>query len=95
MKRVVISGATGAVGIALINEMISHEIKVLILTHKGSKRNEFIPKHPLVSTMDCSLEDMQYTYANGSDEEYDAFYHLHGQVPQEMTETICICRIRM
>lgn len=76
MKRVVISGATGAVGIALINEMISHEIKVLILTHKGSKRNEFIPKHPLVSTMDCSLEDMQYTYANGSDEEYDAFYHL-------------------
>ena len=76
MKRVVISGATGAVGIVLINEMISHEIKVLILTHKGSKRNEFIPKHPLVSTMDCSLEDMQYTYANGSDEEYDAFYHL-------------------
>lgn len=76
MKRVVISGATGAVGIALINEMISHEIKVLILTHKGSKRNEFIPKHPLVSTMDCSLEDMQYTYANSSDEEYDAFYHL-------------------
>ena len=76
MKSVVISGATGAVGIALINEMISHDNNVLVLTHKNSKRNEFIPKHPLVSTMDCSLEDMQYAYADGSDEEYDAFYHL-------------------
>ena len=76
MKSVVISGATGAVGIALINEMIAHDIKVLVLTHKNSKRNEFIPRHSLVSTMDCSLEDMWHTYADGCDQEYDAFYHL-------------------
>lgn len=76
MDRVVISGATGAVGMALIHEMISDEIEVLVLTHKNSKRNEWIPKHPLVSTMDCSLDDMKNAFLTGCDMEYDAFYHL-------------------
>lgn len=76
MKRVVISGATGAVGMALIHEMISHEIKVLVLTHKNSIRNEWIPNHPLVSTMDCSLDDMKNIFLSGCDIEYDVFYHL-------------------
>lgn len=76
MDRVVISGATGAVGMALIHEMISDEIEVLVLTHKNSKRNEWIPKHPLVSTMDCSLDDMKNVFLTGCDMEYDAFYHL-------------------
>lgn len=76
MKRVVISGATGAVGMALIHEMISHEIKVLVLTHKNSIRNEWIPNHPLVSTMDCSLDDMKNIFLPGCDIEYDVFYHL-------------------
>ena len=76
MKSVIISGATGAVGIALINEMVSHDIKVLVLTHKNSQRNRLIPKHPLVSTVDCSLDNMQHSYVDGSDIQYDVFYHL-------------------
>ena len=76
MKNVVISGATGAVGMALIDEMISHETKVLILTHKDSKRNKWIPKHPLVSTINCSLDEMRNLFSEGCEQEYDAFYHL-------------------
>ena len=30
MKRAIITGATGAVGTALINELISHNVEVLV-----------------------------------------------------------------
>ena len=76
MKSAVISGATGAIGVALINELISHDVKILVLVNRNSKRKEILPKHRLVSIMDCSLEDMQSTYLDISAKEYDAFYHL-------------------
>ena len=56
--------------------MVSHNIKVLVLTRKESIRNKYIFSHPLVSKLDCSLENMQQLYAIGCDKEYDAFYHL-------------------
>ena len=76
MKSAVITGATGAIGMALIDELIAHDIKVLVLTHKNSKRKELLPENSLVSVLDCSLEDMQNAYLNCCNEEYDAFYHL-------------------
>lgn len=73
--KAVISGATGAVGMALIRELIAENCEVLVLCREGSRRNSDIPTHPLVKKVDCSLDKMQSFNADGLPE-YDVFYHF-------------------
>lgn len=75
MTRVIITGATGAIGFALIRELISSGVEVLVLTRKESKRNESIMKHPLLSVKYCSLEELQ-EIQNDTGKTYDIFYHF-------------------
>lgn len=75
MKRVIITGATGAVGTALIQEMIKNDIEVLVFCRENSERNEQIPKHPLVKKMYCDLSQFS-EIQNDTGKEYDVFYHF-------------------
>ena len=75
MKKAIISGATGAVGTALIRELIQHDVEVLVLCREGSKRNGQIPYHPLVRKKYCSLDELA-SLDNTEAEPYDVFYHL-------------------
>lgn len=56
IKRAVITGATGAIGMALLQELIASGTEVLVLCREGSVRNTQIPQHPLIRTMECSLD---------------------------------------
>lgn len=73
MKSAVITGATGAIGTALINELTSKGVSVLVLTREDSPRNSIIPQSPLVEVRYCSLEELHDFEAEG---EYEVFYHL-------------------
>lgn len=73
MKSAVITGATGAIGTALINELTSKGVRVLVLTREDSPRNSIIPQSPLVEVRYCSLEELHDFEAEG---EYEVFYHL-------------------
>lgn len=73
MESAVITGATGAIGTALINSLISKGVRVLVLTREDSPRNERIPSSPLVKVMYCSLENLHNLEIK---ERYDVFYHL-------------------
>lgn len=75
MMRAIITGATGTIGSALIRELISCGVEVLVLTRKESKRNESIIKHPLLSVKYCSLEELR-EIQNDTGKRYDIFYHL-------------------
>ena len=75
MKKAIITGATGAVGIALIKELISHDVEVLVFCRNGSKRNAQIPEHKLVTKKYCSLSDLE-TVQNDTGKNYDCFYHF-------------------
>ena len=75
MKRAIVTGATGAIGAALIKELISKNIEVLVFCRKESKRNFQIPSHGLVTRKFCSLEQLA-TMENDVNKEYDVFYHL-------------------
>ena len=44
IKNVIITGPTGAVGIALINECIKNGISVTAVCRKSSKRIDHLPK---------------------------------------------------
>lgn len=75
MKRAMITGATGAVGTALIEELIKNKVEILVLCREGSKRNSQIPVHPLVTMKYCSLHQLS-DLQNDTGKEYDVFYHF-------------------
>lgn len=75
VKRAIITGATGAIGIALIHELISNGIEVLVFCRKGSKRNSQIPNHDLVTKCNCNLSELK-DVQNSTGKNYDVFYHF-------------------
>ena len=75
MKRAIVTGATGAVGTALVNELIENEVEVLVFCRRDSVRNIQIPKHPLVTIEYCDLEQLA-SVQNSTGKIYDVFYHL-------------------
>lgn len=75
MKRAIITGATGAVGTALVKEWIFHNVEVLVFCREESKRNEQIPEHKLVTKRYCSLSELA-TVQNDTGKDYDCFYHF-------------------
>lgn len=75
MQRVILSGATGAIGTALIKECICHNIEVLVLNRKDSARTKNIPSHPLVTIKDCALNELAQI-ENDTGKSYDVFYHF-------------------
>lgn len=79
MKRIVISGATGAIGMALIEKCIEESIEVIVLARPGSLRNRQIPNDTNVKMIECGLEDM-HAFCMNEDiqgiQGCDVFYHL-------------------
>jgi len=75
MKSAVITGATGAIGIALIKKLIREKVKVLVLIHRNSERNKYIPNSPLVKMVECDLQQI-CDYRVPSNQQYDVFYHF-------------------
>lgn len=75
VKRVVITGPTGAIGIALINCLIENGIEVLAVCREDSKRINSIPNHNLVKIVKLNLNEI-YKLSDIILERYDVFYHL-------------------
>ena len=75
MKRAIITGATGAVGTALVKELITNNVETLVLCREGSRRNHQIPDHPLVTRKHCSLDQLA-SIENDTGKNYDVFYHF-------------------
>ena len=72
--RAVITGGTGAIGMALIAELISRNTEVLVLLKEGSNEQDALLNHPRVRRIYCSLEHISELLLSG--EKYDCFYHL-------------------
>ena len=83
MNGVVITGPTGAIGMALIKKCIQEGIKVLAICHRGSKRISHIPKSDLVKVIQADLDEyndlLKDPYANEpkpNTGDYELFIHL-------------------
>ncbi|EOT23605.1 NAD(P)-dependent oxidoreductase [Lachnospiraceae bacterium KK002] len=59
MKRVAVTGATGAIGMALIQKCITEQVEVWVFCRKDSERINCIPRHPLVHLTECSLDGIK------------------------------------
>ncbi len=56
MKAAVVTGATGGVGVNLINELTACGVPVVAVCRRGSKRLSNVPAHPLVRVVECDLD---------------------------------------
>jgi len=73
--RAVVSGATGAVGMALLSELSAMGVETLVLCREGSPRDGRIQESRSIKKLYCSLSELK-SYMPKDDEKYDVFYHL-------------------
>ncbi len=75
MRNIGITGATGAIGTALIKKCIEQDIETYVFVRRDSARLDRIPEHPLVHLLFCSLEEMS-SFDVSDIPELDVFYHF-------------------
>lgn len=80
MKKIVISGATGAIGTALIQYALKNRMQVLAICHRGSERIARLPKADNLCILELNTEEysdyireMRTLASAGT---YDCFFHL-------------------
>ena len=75
MERVIITGATGTLGTALVEELVNNNIEVLVICRKRSPRNVNICESPLVSKIYCDMSELA-SLDNCTGKAYDVFFHF-------------------
>lgn len=75
MKKAIITGPTGAVGISLINDLVANDIEVTAVCRRGSKRLSSIPKNKLIKIVECNVDEYG-ELSNRLTKDYDVFYHF-------------------
>lgn len=73
MKRIIVTGATGCVGSAIVRRALAQGLEVTCIVHQGSKRLQNLPQDDHVSIVECNLSDYALLQLHGT---YDAFIHL-------------------
>jgi UDP-glucose 4-epimerase len=71
--RVVITGPTGAIGIALIELLLASEHEICVISNPNSIRNECLKKFRGIDIVECDLNDLSELQLNGK---YDVFFNL-------------------
>ena len=74
MKKVIITGATGMIGVSLINFLVKQNIEVLAIIRENSLRKNNIPKNKNIKIIECNLEKLKDLSLPERD--YDVFYHF-------------------
>lgn len=75
LKKALITGPTGAVGVSLIQELVSRGVRVTAVCRPRSKRLSSIPKDPLVDIVECGADNL-LSMTDAMPHDYDAFYHF-------------------
>lgn len=73
ISSIIVTGATGAVGSAVVRRALAKGICVTCIVHKGSKRLGNLPQDDNLKIVECNLSDYKNLQMDG---QYDAFIHL-------------------
>ena len=73
MKKAIITGCTGCIGVALINELIANDVEVTAVIRENSTRKDVIPNG--VKIVECSLDNIR-NLPRFLPHDYDVFYHF-------------------
>lgn len=75
IKRIVLTGPTGVLGLAIIRYMVQIGVEVYAICRPNSKRINNIPKSPLVHIVECDMNNI-LDLSNYIDKSCDAFFHF-------------------
>ena len=75
MKSIALTGATSMLGVALINECIKRGTSVLAFARRGSKNMGRVPRSPLVSLVECDLEELG-SFSGEAEAGVECFFHV-------------------
>ena len=75
IRKAVITGGTGMLGLALIRLLIKNKIEIAVICRPGSKRLERIPKNALIKIVECEINNLG-SLSDVLDSGYDAFFHF-------------------
>ena len=82
--RIYLTGATGAVGIGVVEECIRRGFQVTALVRPGSARARHLPVSDLVDVRECALADMQKVA------DLSSLPSLHGEIPGSASQAAFI-----
>ena len=74
IKNAIVTGATSAIGIALINELLDSGANVTAIHRKGSARKKNIPAHERVRVIEADLHNLESDIEASNP--CDIFFHL-------------------
>ena len=64
MKSLIVTGATGGVGSAVVRQALAQGMDVTCIVHQDSKRLSNLPQSELVHIVECNLSDYSSTAEN-------------------------------
>ena len=73
MKKIIVTGATGCVGSAIVRRAFAQSMEVTCIVHEGSKRLCNLPQYERVKTVECNLSNYNSLNIDG---QHDAFIHM-------------------
>ncbi len=74
IKKAVMTGGSGAVGMALIQKLLEENTEILLFQREASERRLNLPKDDRLHVVYCSLEQLKDYVPQERD--YDVFFHL-------------------
>ena len=73
MHKIIVTGATGCVGSAIVRRALAQGKEVTCIVHEGSKRLANLPQDSRVKIVECNLSNYSSLQISS---EYDAFIHM-------------------
>ena len=73
MKKILLTGATGMIGSAIVREALKQNCEITCIVRKGSPRAANIPQDSRVRVVECDISDYKTLELEGF---YDVFMHL-------------------
>lgn len=73
IKSIIVTGATGAVGSAVVRRALANGNRVTSIVHQGSKRLGNLPQDDNLKIVECNLSEYKNLQLEGK---YDALIHL-------------------
>lgn len=71
--KIIVTGATGCVGSAIVRRALAQGIEVTCIVHEGSKRLSNLPQDEKVKIVECNLSNYNSLKL---EDKYDAFIHM-------------------